>query len=140
MFFGDKVLETGIYLPAGDGKAAFTLREDMAEATANILTQDGHENKSYAFSNTENLSVSEIANALSHDLGKAVNYTSPDQSTYKNVLTDAGVPGEYIGVMAGFAEAIKQGELEKQQGDLETILGRRPTSTLSFLKNIYNKN
>ena len=45
MFMGDKVLETGIFLPAGDGKASLTSRIDLAEATANILTGSGHETK-----------------------------------------------------------------------------------------------
>src|ERR1039457_6989782 len=38
MFMGEKVFETGIFLPAGAGRASFTLRLDMAEAAANILT------------------------------------------------------------------------------------------------------
>ena len=41
MFLGDKVLETGVYFPAGEATAAFALRADMAEATANILTTVG---------------------------------------------------------------------------------------------------
>ena len=53
LFFGDKVLETGIYLPAGEGKAAFISRNDIAEAAANILSSEGHENKEYNIVNEE---------------------------------------------------------------------------------------
>ncbi len=35
-FFGENVIETGIFLPAGETQAALTLRDDMAEAAANM--------------------------------------------------------------------------------------------------------
>ncbi|MBI3233286.1 MAG: NAD(P)H-binding protein, partial [Bacteroidetes bacterium] len=37
MFVGEKVFETGIILPAGDGKVPYALRGEMAEATDNVL-------------------------------------------------------------------------------------------------------
>ena len=54
MFLGEKVLETGVYLPAGNGKAAFTTRLDMAEAGAAVLTGNGHENKEYILAGNSN--------------------------------------------------------------------------------------
>ena len=37
LFLGNKVIENGIYLPAGNGKIAFALRNEMSEVAANIL-------------------------------------------------------------------------------------------------------
>jgi NAD(P)H dehydrogenase (quinone) len=42
MFVGENVMETGIYFPAADGKVPFVLRSDLAEVTANILTEGNH--------------------------------------------------------------------------------------------------
>ena len=70
MFFGEKVLEAGIVLPAGEGKAAFTSRLDIAEAAANLLTTDGHKNKTYELSNTENYSFEDAAGILTELSGK----------------------------------------------------------------------
>ena len=53
VFFGEKLLETGIYLPAGDGKGSFAIRHEMAEAAANVLVGKGHENKVYNISNAK---------------------------------------------------------------------------------------
>jgi len=55
MFMGEKVLETGIFLPAGTGRTSFTTRLNMAEAVANILTSEGHENKEYVIANVKQL-------------------------------------------------------------------------------------
>jgi len=140
MFFGEQVLENGIFLPAGEGKAAYTLRNDMAEATANILKDKGHENKMYDFSNSENVSVKELANTLSSLTGRSINYVNPTNEVYVEALTNAGVPADYVGVFSGFAEAIKQGELQNNNGDLENLLGRKPTTTKAFLTSVYSKN
>ena len=47
LFLGANVTEDGIYMPAGEGKIAFALRTEMAEAAANILFSDRHMNKTY---------------------------------------------------------------------------------------------
>lgn len=137
MFFGEQVLTTGIFLPAGDAKSAFAWRNDMAEATANVLTSQGHENKEYSLSNTENISIREIAQDLTEIVGKQINYVSPPQDVYLETLTKAGVPAEYIGMLAGFAEAIKQGEFSTEKTDLETLLGRKPTTAKQYFSMVY---
>ncbi len=137
MFFGEQVLETGIFFPAGDTKSAFASRNDMAEATANILTSKGHENKEYSLSNTENISIQEVALSLSEVVGKQVNYVSPPQAVYVETLTTAGVPAEYVSMFASFAEAIKQGEFTSKKTDLENLLGRKPITAKAFLKEVY---
>ncbi len=136
-FFGEKVMETGVFLPAGDTIAAFALRDDMAEATANVMMTEGHENKVYNFSNTENVSVGEMATSLSEIAGKEVTYTSPSTEVYIETLTNANVPADYVGMFAGFSTAIKQGEFTVENSDLENLLGRKPTSAKQFLSMVY---
>lgn len=137
-FFGDNVLETGIFLPAGDTKAALTLRDDMAEATANVLLSEGHEDKVYAFSNTENVNIQEIAKDLSEVVGKNIPYISPSVEVFTETLTKAQVPNEFIQMFASFTSAIKEGEFEVSTTDLETLLGRKPTTAKEYLASAYN--
>ena len=137
MFFGEKVLEAGIFLPAGDGKAAYTTRADIAEAAANILTTTSHENKEYIITNTENYSLQDAATILSELSGKQVNYLNPDAATYTSALTNAGVPAEYVGMFAGFGEAIKQKEFETSGTDLKKLLGRTPVTLRQFFATAY---
>lgn len=137
LFFGEKVLETGIYLPAGDARVGMASRNDMAEAAANVLISDGHENKEYIISNTENVSFHEIAENLSQLTGKSINYTSPDNDIYMDTLVKAGVPEEYAGMFSSFSEAMKQGEFAPAESDLENLLGRKPVSVKEQLTEIY---
>jgi len=137
VFLGEKVIETGVFFPAGETKSAFASRSDMAEAIANILMGSGHENKEYDLSNTESVSFQDIADSLGSLTGKSVNYFSPDKETYHQALANAGVPAEYIGMFAGFAEAMKQGEFTETSTDLEKLLGRKPITAKEFLATVY---
>ena len=139
LFIGEKVLETGvIYQPAGNGKAAFTLREDMAEVAAHILTTDGHANKEYDITSDKAHSYHDIAAIISGISGKTVGYTSPSVEEFNKTLSEAGVPEMYIGLFAGFSLAMEQGELEKTNSVIEQLIGRKATSVEQYLKEVYS--
>ncbi len=135
-FLGEKVLENGIFLPAGEGKIAFALRSEMAEAAAYILTTQGHVNKAYDISG-EAVSFTEIAVLISEISGKNVTYTSPDLETFISTTTAAGLPEMFAMMFGGFAEAARQGELEGGHSELEKLIGRKPTNTKTFLTQVY---
>ncbi|WP_184547852.1 SDR family oxidoreductase [Mucilaginibacter sp. FT3.2] len=137
IFFGQQVLEKGVFLPTGETSAAFSTRDDMAEAAANVLISDGHENKDYGISNTENVSVPEIVKSLGEVVGKEIGYVSPTSELFIETMTKAGVPEQFVGMFAGFSEAIRQGEFETFNTDLEMLLGRKPVSAKEFLTGFY---
>lgn len=138
VFLGKQVLESGIvYFPAGEGKVSFTLRNDMAEAAAAILTSEGHENKSYDITNNTAVSFSEIAGGISKASGKTLSYVSPSREDYIKTLSGAGVPMEYAEMFAAFGEGFKQQELDQTNDFIESLIGRKPLSIDQFLANIY---
>ncbi|HBX65257.1 MAG: NAD(P)-dependent oxidoreductase [Balneola sp.] len=139
MFIGENVVEQGtVYIPAGEGKMACVLRDEMAEASANVLLGEGHKNTSYTFSNSENYGFDEVASILSEISGKDIGYVSPEVDEYTKTMKDAGVPEEAIGMTVGFAQAIEQGEINETSSDLEELLGRKPVSLEDFLKQAYS--
>jgi NAD(P)H dehydrogenase (quinone) len=137
MFFGDGVFETGIFLPAGNGKASYASRRDMAEAAACILTSEGHENKEYIIANTKNYSMDELAEILSEIAGKNVPYLNPSREAFIETLAGAGIPQEIILLTADFSEAIKNGELETTHTDLVNLTGKETLSMQDFLQKVY---
>lgn len=138
MFLGETVLETGvIYQPSGAGKAAFALRNDMAEVAAELLTTEGHAGKSYRIVAEEALSYADIAALLSEQTGKNIRHISPTAEAYIQTLAGAGVPEGQAGFFAAFAQAIEAGEFEQTDSDIEQLLGRKPTSVRAFLASVY---
>jgi NAD(P)H dehydrogenase (quinone) len=138
MFMGEKVLETGIYLPAGKGKVAFATREDMGIAGAKLLLGTGHENKSYVLADEVSYSFDEVAAVLSELSGKTITYTTPTVAEYTAKMATAGVPAEYGQMFAAFAQAIDQGEFDFPDTTLEQILGRKPVSLKGYLKTAFS--
>lgn len=140
LFFGEHVIDNGIYLPAGEGSTAFTTREDMADAAAGVLVGNGHEGQSYLIANNEKYTLNDAANYLSEVSGKEVVNVNPDLTSYQNTMESAGVPAEYIGLFAGFSQAIEQGEFEETGNKLQELIGRKPTTLKEYFSQVYSRN
>lgn len=138
MFVGPNVLETGIFFASGEGKVAFASRADLAEATANILTTEGHENKTYNLTGSIANSFAEIANELSEISGKKVGFVSPESQDFEATLKQFGLPDGIVLMSVLFAAAIKNNDFESPYSDLENLLGRKPTDLKTFLNTTFS--
>lgn len=137
-FVGEQVFQTGIFLPAGEGRTSGALRSEMAEAIANSLLMDSNEKKTYTLTGSTAYTFTEIAETLSALSGKTVTYTSPDIETFKQQLKKYGVPEMGIFISGGFAADIQNNQFEAVYPDLENLLGRKPAGLEAALKIIYN--
>lgn len=137
MFAGEKALETGIFLPTGDGKVSFALRREMGEAAANVLIENGHENKVYDITGAELSGMADVASMLSELSGRSVNYTQADPDTFPGVLRGFGVPEAGVMIVTGFSADIRRHHFELQSGDLAALLGRQPLSLKDSLKELF---
>ena len=72
---GEKVFETGIYLPTGDGRVSFALRSELGEAIANLLVDGDTESGIHELTASEAWSYHDVANALTELSGRNVAYT-----------------------------------------------------------------
>lgn len=139
IFAGAKVAETGlITFPAGEGRASWVLREELAEAAAHVLTTAGHENKIYPLTNEEAIPFGEIAGTLTAKLGKTVKYQSPPVEEFEATLRGFGVPEVYIGLFTTWGLAQARGELDIINPTLTTLLGRKPTTVVRFIERTYS--
>jgi NAD(P)H dehydrogenase (quinone) len=138
LFGGENVFKTGIYLPAGNGKVAFALRREMGEAAANILLQNGHENKTYKITGSTLTSYEDVAGELSILTGRAVKYTNADPVTFPEMLKKYGLPPFVALLVESFSNDIRNHQFEIQTSDLEKLLGRKPAPLIAGLKEVYN--
>ena len=138
LFGGEKVINTGIYLPTGNGKVPFALRREMGEAAANILIQNGHENQTYQITASELYSYGDVANELSALSGRTVNFTDADPVTFPKRLKELGLPDIVVMLVTGFSADIKNHQFEIVTRDMEKLLGRKPASLKEGLKEVFN--
>jgi NAD(P)H dehydrogenase (quinone) len=126
-------------MPAGDGKVSFTTRADFGEGLAILALQDGHQNKTYTFTNSESLSFGEIAEIISELSGRTVPYVNVDREDYVSKLVAGGLPEPVADFLACWPDAIRVGEMEKTFPILTELLGHEPTSLRNYLKEEYFK-
>ncbi|MBO0356601.1 SDR family oxidoreductase [Hymenobacter sp. BT186] len=137
LFTGPNVLETGIRLPAGQGKVAYALRSEMGEAMANVLLQADCVNRTYHFTGSEAYSFDDVAAALTSLTGKEVRYTAAEPAAFAANMQQRGVPAVAIERTIGFMTDISHGQEAEVSSDLATALGRQPVSLAEGIKTVY---
>jgi NAD(P)H dehydrogenase (quinone) len=131
---GERVFETGINVPSGEGKVAYALRSEMGEAIANVLSEDSCGNRIYKLTGSESYSFNDVAATLSDLSGKKVDYTPAEKSAFEAQMKERGVPETAVQNVVGFLTDIKNGQEEEINPDLEHLLGRKPASLQGFKK------
>lgn len=137
MFLGPDIMEKGIFFPAGNGRVPFTAIADIAEAAANVITGQGHENKIYNTVNSHHYSFYEIASILSEITGRNIKYFCPSNEDFAKSLRSSGVQDDIIAGTIKWAEAIKEGCFEVDYSDLGLLLGRKPAGLHTILSQFY---
>jgi NAD(P)H dehydrogenase (quinone) len=140
IFAGEHLLENHtIYLPAGDGKTAYAVRTDQAEAGANVLLDETgkYNNKSIELAGSEAVSWGEVAEIIKDVTGKPIVYVAPSVDEFKTTLSSAGVPEEIVGLVAAFSKAAEEGEFDSVNNEMEAVLGRKPVTVAEYLHQVY---
>jgi NAD(P)H dehydrogenase (quinone) len=134
---GQNLLANGIRVPSGNGKAAPATREDLAEAHGAVLTQPGHENKTYILAGAPAVSFSDMAEILSKLSGKQVPVVRISDEQYLQDAIAAGTPDFVAPFILEWIKGVNHGEWDNVTGDLERLIGHKPTSTEEYLKRLY---
>lgn len=136
-YIGANAVESGVRVPAGTGKVGAATYDDLAEAHAVLLTEPGHENRSYALHGTPAVSFADIAGILSGLRGTEVPYSTVTDEQYVEQLVAAGLPEPAVHFLLAWAHGINAGEWDNPSGDLEKLLGRKPTTVSEYLRDHY---
>lgn len=137
LFVGKQVFDTGIFQPAGDGKVAFALRQDMGEAMANVLLNEHCANKTYTFTGNASYSFYDVAAVLTELSGKEVKYTPVEIPAFEVMMLGKGLPKVMVNKIIDFNTDIKNNQEAGISNDLENKLGRQPTSLKAGLKTLF---
>ncbi|UPW04791.1 SDR family oxidoreductase [Rhodococcus pyridinivorans] len=111
---------------AGTGRVAGAARKDFAEASAAVLTTEGHAGAVYELGG-QRLTYTELAEVLSDIVGVPVTYKDLPKEEYATILENAGVPAQFAAVLADSDAGIAVGALDTDSGDLERLIGRPAT-------------
>jgi len=114
-------------------RIAPVLRSDIAPAIAAVLTEDGHEGKTYDLTGQDAVSWAQLAELASTRAGKPIPYRNVDDTEAAARMEAAGIPAPYIPSMLGFYAAYRAGWSGTPSGHIEQLAGRTPTPTLDAI-------
>lgn len=134
---GARVFETGIRLPAGDGKVAYALRREMGEAMANAMLDHADGSHTHVLAAPHASTFDDVAAALTDASGKSVVYSQISEEEYVANAVRAGVPEHLARRFLGFFSDIKDNQLDETSADLETLLGRKPATLSDGLRELF---
>lgn len=122
---------------AGNGKVGWAARQDYAEAAANVLTGEGHENTVYELSGKP-LTQEELTQIISSVIGKEIKVLQVDDETYASTMSKVGVPEAALPIVVAIQRGIREGWLDIESGDLEKLLKRPATPLADVIRNMMN--
>lgn len=139
MLLGNFKETATVYYSAGKTKVNFTLRNDMAEANAVVLSNpSSHQNKVYNITSASAYSFSDISGMLSEIVKQPVNYIEISLEDLNNGMLQHGLPADVAEMMTSIAAAIKAGEFDYADDTLEKLIGHKPLDLKDFLTAVYS--
>ncbi len=127
----DIVSDGRIYLPAGDGRAAFIDARDIGETVAVVLADpDAHLGAGYTLTGPEALDFDHVAAVLSAQLGRPITYRAASVLGYARHLRRRGLPLAQILVQTLLHTGLRRGQAEAVDPTMQRLLGR-PGRTLA---------
>jgi uncharacterized protein YbjT (DUF2867 family) len=122
------------FLPIGDAKLSQVDVRDIAEATAKILTEDGHQGRVYDLTGPESIGYGDVADTLTSLLGKSVTYVPVSEEAARAAMLEGGMPEWDACALAEIQALFGSGVYAGVTADLEQLLGRRPRAFSDFAK------
>jgi len=130
-FVGDDGILRG---PAGDGRAAFVARADIARVATTVLSDpEAHAGRTYDLTGPEALTLDEVATVLTAGLRRSVSYVDETVPQAYESRAHYGAPDWQVDAWVSTYTAIRAGELEQVSGDIEALTGRPATSLAQLL-------
>jgi uncharacterized protein YbjT (DUF2867 family) len=126
--------EGRIFQPMKDGRMGMIDARDIGEVAAKVLTQDGHEGKTYTLTGRAAISFYDVAEALSEVLGKEVSYVSIPLERAKEALLSRDIPEWVADALNEYAKAHSEGYSDWTTDDFEWLTGRPATSYKEFAR------
>ena len=107
---------------------------DVAEFLVEVLTGEGHENKTHFITGPEILSFTDLATQLSEVLGREIEYVDVPPQAFCDELRKWGTSEWYVDAVTDLFELTASNEGAKKTDTFSEICGHSPRSFREFLQ------
>lgn len=126
-----RALETGEVAAPEDGPVSWTAHEDLADAAAIVLTEEGRfEGATPPLTGSEAVDLAGLAAIAAEVTGRPITRTAVTDAQYRESL---GLPQPVADMLLGMFAASRAGEFAAVDPTLEQLLGRPPLTVREVL-------
>ena len=124
--------EGRIYQPMKEGRLGMIDARDIGEAAAKVITEEGHQGKTYTLTGPAAISFHDIAGTLSEVLGEEVTYIPVPPERAKEAMLGRGIPEWMADALNEYAKAHSEGYSDWTTDGFERLTGHSATSYKEF--------
>ena len=122
--------------PAGDARATPAAISDLAEASANVLVEGGHEGRTYELTGPDAITWADLATLASALAGTDIRYESVPDAEFRHQSLAAGFPASAIDNLLALYAAFRSGWASRPSPDLAYLLHRPPIGSLDAVRQV----
>ena len=123
-----------VYIPFNDGKIGMIDVRDIVDVAVKVLTEDGHEGKSYNLTGPASISFGDVAAALSTAVGKQVDYVNVPLEAAREEMIGMGLPEWIADAFGEYFTAFSEGYGDFTTPDVEKVTGNPARSYETFAR------
>ena len=123
-----------VYMAFKDGKVGMIDVRDVADVAVKVLTEDGHEGKTYTLTGPASISFHDVAAALSKALGKQVNYVDVPVDAARQAMISMGLPEWIADAFGKYFEVFSEDYGDFTTPDVEKVTGHPARSYETFAR------
>jgi len=122
------------YAPAGNAKVSLVDVRDIASVAAKVLTEQGHQGKTYDITGPEALTHAEMADHLSKAVGKTIHFVDIPPEAMRQALLAFGMPRWQTDGLVEDYDHYRRGEAATVSSTVRDLTGSEPISFRRFAK------
>lgn len=114
---------------AGKAEISWASRQDFADAAVAVMTEAGHEGKTYELAGDRAYTLMDLAAEAARQSGKSVSYVNQSEVDFVTTLQQVGLPAPMALLVAEIeARGVSTGVLKDESRVLSTLIGRATAS------------
>lgn len=122
-----------LFAPAGDARIAMIHPADVAAVAARALTEPGHDGRTYTLTGPETIGFGQVAAALSHALGRPVEFVDVTAEAARSGLIESGLPPVAADQVLAVFAALRAGAQATTTATVPALLGRPALGITDFV-------
>jgi uncharacterized protein YbjT (DUF2867 family) len=130
----EPILGGEVVLPAGDVPEPFVDADDIADVAVAALREGGHAGELYELTGPRLLTFEDAIGEISRAAGRKIRYVPVSVEEYASMLSDQGVPAEFIWLLTYLFSEVLDGRNAYLTDGVRRALGREPKDFRAYAR------